>query len=291
MKLRQWLVRVGLLGLALGVLAQPVMAADDITFSKPRVLVTIKPVQLMVEALVADAVVVERIGAASANPHAIALSLKERQQVNNADVIIWLGERFERQLAPLLQQTQQPVLAIGSVPGVTFPPSAESDLHVWLAPANVSVMLTHIARQLSILLPLQAVNIAERLERVQQALAAQQQATAERLAPYQQVGFIVNHDAFSHWVATFGLRQIAAVSQLPEQQLGARQRFQLQQQAAEAACLVVEPGDQGGQRLAVALQLPSIAIDPLGRDASITSLPQLFEHYLAGFERCFKARH
>lgn len=294
MKIRQLFRGMRACGLALCAVAMltGVAHAGDVggkLFAKPRVLVTIKPVQLMVEALAGDSVNIERLGAASANPHAIALSLKERQQVSEADAIIWLGERFERQLAPLMKQAKQPVLALGRAANVRFPAAAKDDLHIWLAPYNVSVMLEAIAAELSTLLPLEAALIQARLVEAQQALMAQEALIAERLAPFKAVGFIVNHDAYSHWVAAFGLRQIAAVSQLPEQQLGARQRFQLQKQAENAACLIVEPGDQGGERLAAALKLPIVAIDPLGRDLAITTLAQLFEHYAAGFEQCFKA--
>lgn len=267
-------------------LAQPASANSAELFGKPQVLVTIKPVHLMVEALVGDSVQIEQLGAASANPHAVALSLKERQQVNDATVIIWLGERFERQLAPLIRQAKQPVIALG---GISTQSSHPQDLHLWLAPANVSAMLEVIAAELSAILPLQAGAIQSRLSELKSALTRQQEMIAAELAPFQSRGFIVNHDAFRHWASAFKLNQVAAVSQLPEQQLGAKQRFDLQRQAAAADCLIVEANDQGGQRLASALHLPAIEIDPLGRAADIQSLEALFTSYLEGFKACFKA--
>ena len=91
-------------------------------------------------------------------------------------------------------------------------------------------------------------------------------------APYSAESFIVSHDGYGHFVNAYGLKQSAAASRLPEEQLSMRKVMMLNRVAGNPRCLIAEPNERAGARLAATLGLPLILADPLGRDDSITDI-------------------
>lgn len=254
--------------------------------AKPLIVATIKPLALMAQSLVGDAVTVRTLLPASANPHAQALSIADRQGLADADLVIWIGPSFERFLAKSMGQHKKAQLVLGQLPGLAWPGAEGDDLHLWLDPHNIEVALQAIAQQLKLLDPLGAPSINLRLQQALLALADARHAIVKQFEPYKGAPFAVSHDGYGHFVHAFGLNQVAAVTRLPEQQLGAKRMVDLQSQLVAARCLVVEPNDLRGYKLAATLQLKSVEIDALGRDSAVTSIPLLLQSVAAGVVQC-----
>lgn len=270
-----------------------VSAAD---FIRPKVLASIKPVELMVKAIAGDQFQVDTLLAAGRNPHSQTMTLLERQKVSEADLVVWLGVEFERFLAKPMASGDVPSLALGQIPDLSWPHSSSNhaaqelrkglDLHLWLSPANVDLAYMAIAQQLKLLNPLATAAIEKNLFDAREQLRLTTAQIASSLAALKDYAFGVNHDGFSHFVAAFSLNQVAAVSQLPEQQLSVRSMLSLRKQMQGARCLVVDTQTTSNMKLANTLGVAPVVIDALGRAEHIASIESLLFSVANGFEQC-----
>ena len=269
-------------------LMTPVVAATVGDLSKnPVVVVTIKPLALMVQGLAGDDFTVRTLGSGLADPHAQAMTIADRAILEQADLVVWLGPRFERFLAKPMRRSRQAQLQLGLEPLMQWPGAEGIDLHLWLSPHNAAVTYRALARQLAQLKPGLAEVINVRLaERLIELVRVENEITA-LLAPYKQIPFAASHDGFGHFVQAFGLNQRAAATQLPEEQLSVRRMAELNRVLVDARCLLVEPNDHHGHKLAHSVNLPEVSVDVLGYNETILTLPMLLQSVSASFMECF----
>ncbi|MDZ7924860.1 MAG: metal ABC transporter substrate-binding protein [Marinagarivorans sp.] len=264
-------------------------AGDQSAPVKPNVVVSIKPLALMAQDLAGEDFTVHTLGSGSSDPHAQAMTITDRAVLARADLVVWLGPNFERFLAKSMSSAKQAQLQLGLEAGMQWPGDAGADLHLWLNPNNIAVAYRALAQQLVLIKPAAADVIAARLT-AQLAATAQAQAHIElQLAPFKQEPFAVSHDGFGHFVQAFGLNQRAAATRLPEEQLSVRRMAELNHMLKNAKCLLVEPHDHHGHKLANSISLPEVTVDVLGRDESIHSLPLLLQSVAASLVECFTA--
>ncbi|WP_394203572.1 metal ABC transporter substrate-binding protein [Marinagarivorans algicola] len=266
---------------------EPFLATDE---SKPNIVVTIKPLALIAAELIGDDFTITTLLAPSANPHALAMSIQERQVLAGAELVIWLGGRFERFLVKPMAQHTTAQLELGALSTLTWPGRPQEDLHIWLDIQNVKVILDALAQQLIALKPLSAQAIQARLQVALRRLDTTDHQIHRRLSQGREQSFIVSHDGYGHFVNAYGLKQLAAVSRLPEEQLSMRKMVQLNRAGGDPRCLIAEPNERAGARLAAALGLPLILADPLGRDDSITDIHGLLLALSQRFETCLQQR-
>ncbi len=279
------LFAAGLMMLAFGASADSLSSPQ-----KPSVVVSIKPLALMVQALAGDDFSVRTMGSGSSDPHAQAMTIADRTALEQADLVVWLGPRFERFLAKPMRTAQQAQLQLGLEPAMQWPGPAGVDLHLWLSPHNVAVGYRALAKQLVQLKPTAVDRINARLAEHLNELNRVQADIAVQLAPYKRVPFAVSHDGFGHFVQAFGLTQRAAATQLPEEQLSVRRMAELDRILVDAQCLLVEPQDHHGHKLAHSVNLPEVAVDVLGRSDAIVSLPMLLQSVTVSFLMCFSPK-
>ncbi len=256
---------------------------------KPTIVATIKPLALLAKSIAGDDFNIVTLLPPNANPHALALTVADRQLLAEASLVIWLGAGFERFLAKPMQQRSGAQLELGQLDGLTWPTASSVDLHLWLAPSNIERALKAIAVELALIEPLQKVALDKRLALALKSIIQQKSVITRELEQYRDVPFAVSHDGYAHFVSAFGLRQVAAATRLPEEQLSARRMYNLQKSLVGVSCLIVEPNDHSGAKLAKALGLRAVEVDPLGRAADITSIAGLLQSLAMDFKRCFLA--
>ena len=286
---RHWFGSSVLLGLLM-VLAGLANAQSDTALNpfapKPTVVATIKPIALLAQSVAGDAFNVVTLLPPNANPHALAMTIADRQRLEDASLVLWLGAGFERFLTKPMKQRQSAQLELGLLEGLRWPAQSPTDLHLWLDPHNIALVLKAITVELTLIEPLHKAVLDERLARALSVLAQQKAVIQRQLDAFKQRPFAVSHDGYAHFVEAFGLNQLAAATRLPEEQLSARRMYDLQKSLAGASCLIVEPGDHSGVKLAAALGLQAVEVDPLGRSSEITSITALLQSLAAGFKRC-----
>lgn len=274
-------------GWAMGASANDKLSDLAPFMAKPTVVASIKPLALLAQSIAEQDLKVVTLLPPNANPHALAMTIADRQQLADASLVIWLGPHFERFLVKPMAQRREPQLQLGQTAQLHWPSEPHHDLHLWLDPHNIAVALRAITRELAALEPLKQHVFEQRLS---EQLAKLEQATVNiqsQLAPYSSAPFAVSHDGYGHFVKAFNLNQLAAATRLPEQQLSAKRMYELQQSLAEAHCLIVEPNDVAGKKLARVVKLPAIEADPLGQSADVTSITQLLQALADDVATCF----
>lgn len=269
---------------------------------KFTLLSTIRPLSLLATDLV-DGLPVEvnTLLPANSDPHNWAMRVSDRQRLETADLVVWLGPDFENFLVkPLRNLKPEKQLELGALASLQWPQKHAHeddhhdhhghhhgrDMHLWLNPANALEIQKALAARLAEKRPDWRAVLQERLQQQATELNTLQADIQRRLSPHRKNGFIAYHDTYEHFVSAFGLRQLDAVNQFAEQRLSARTLQRLQDHARGARCLMVEKNDAQEQRLAKTLSLPVVVADGLALDPELTSFASFLEHIAAAFETC-----
>ena len=282
--------------------AQIVLAAPEIAQSltnnpliqKPLIITTIKPLAIIAQSAVGDQARVEYLQSAVQSAHEVSLPVSALKKIDQADLIIWIGEMFESRVAKPMALVPQdkritvmqlPLIApqdtgseqeVGSHSGhmhthdesahselsapALSPSALSADPHVWLNATNANRIAAEIQQRLN--LPLKNIISAEQIATL-----------ATELAPLRDRQFLVHHDALDHFTSTFKLQSGLAIRDASGASQGVRSQYRLRQQAiaSAASCVFIEPqyADRDAQVIAQDLSLPVALIDLQGLDQAL----------------------
>lgn len=291
-------------------------AALSVSAEPLRVAVSIPPVHSWVAQVSGDLWQPELLFNAQMDPHNTLLRPSQRQVVEQADWVIWLGPQFETGLRALMQRVpaeRQWVLsqdnehfvlhdirtegalfalpqqhAAPTLPNLGFGGSmADSwaevsgyDPHLWLDPNNAMAALAVIANQLSVLDPAHAVVYQHNAERAQTQLALAMAGWAEQMAAPDWQPYVVFHDGFQYFDRAFAVPFGGAITMNPEQLPGLQtlQRILTALEQDNLSCLFAET--QYPQRY-VDLMSQILGLEVLTIDALGVSSPPGAAHYEA----------
>lgn len=304
-RLPGWLLRWACLGLVAlcchGASAAPQSGASSLSpaqASRPLLIVTsIRPLTLIARQVAGDLAVVEELLAASQDPHHASLNVSRRRLIEQADLVIWVGPGLEGTLEkPLASKQADAVLTWLPAQPVSRSKRHDhghgvNDPHPWLDPDAALAFSRQLSERLAKLFPAQTAALAQRQQSFEKALAARVKTLEKRLATLPQRAFIAEHAAYGPFAERFGIASVGSLTDASGVAKGARNLWQLKNQD-KTGCVVVErlPGSKMARQLADDLEVPVIAIDPLG-----IALPQnqgypgLLEAVARGFERCLGA--
>lgn len=248
------------------------LVAIALPASATRLLVTIEPLAMLAEPLLAPGDELHTLLPSNRSPHHYALKASDMALLDAADLVVWVGPDMEQFLQKILRQ-QPRSLRLDLLPTLHWPASSDGhhhhgdrDPHLWLNPDNGKVVVLAIAEKLAQLQPqdgdgyrTRAAAFIARLDQL--ALQLDQQ-----LLPLKASPFMVYHDGYGHWVERFGLPQAGAVTLTPEQKPSAKQLYKLQQQAQGLRCLYAEAlyNNDSSRATAQQLKLTLVEVDPLG---------------------------
>lgn len=224
-------------------LLQPLLAVllvwSSMARAEPSVVVSVKPLHAIVAAVMEGGDPPRLLVKGSASPHDYALRPSDAAALNDADLVIWIGDSFElfltRPLAALADDARVVTLAdlIGK----------DENPHIWLDPLIAREIARRVADALS---DLDARN-RDRYETNAAAFSARIDGLDARLrrllAPVADRPYLVFHDAYSAFERRYGLAMVGAVTINPQQKPGAKRLAALRQRIREtgARCLFGEP--------------------------------------------------
>ena len=261
--------------------AQAVLATAQM--DRPLIITTIKPLAIIAQSAVGDQARVEYLQSAVQSAHALSLPVSALKKIDQADLIIWIGEIFESRVAKpmasvpsdkLITTIELPMTAPNDVVNPQVAGNLQEaddsgdhshlshnhnhlseDPHIWLNPQNANLIAAEIQRRLN--LPLKEIISAEQIANL----------TAE-LAPLRDKQFLVHHDALGHFTSTFKLQPGFSIRDASGASQGVRSQYRLRQEAkaAAASCVFVEPqyADRDAKIIADELSLPVALIDIQG---------------------------
>jgi zinc transport system substrate-binding protein len=297
----------GWLGCTLAALCLPLSPLH--AQEKPlSVLSSIAPVALIASEIGGPEVQVQTLLPGGADPHSFALKVSDREKLQQAQLLLWLGPDFERFLAKLAPQGPHQ-LALGDLPGLQWPsvPAEQTkghdhhnhghahgpegrDMHLWLNPHNAERIADALARQFSLFMPAARPQFLARAASFSARLQTLDRDWQARLAPLRQRPFGVYHQGYDHFVQHYGLNLQVSLSQLPEQALSAKHLQQAKVKMAQARCLITDQGENNAEKLQQLFQVPVWVADPLAQAGPYADYAAFFQALGAVFERCLGAR-
>lgn len=267
-----------LCALLLGMFMAHTAASADI-----RVVVSIAPIHSLV------AGVMEGVGAprllvrGGASPHSFAMRPSDSRAMNEADLIIWVGEGLESFLpkvlaslspgAKITELMENPRIRLldGRKPGVWDDHEhSGKDPHIWLSPENAKAIARISADALIKRDPDNAKTYAANVARVAEGIDQAARTIGAQIAPLADEPFVMFHDSFRYFEEAFDLKPLGALTVNPERMPGARRLARLRHEMArrKVKCVFREPqfspktvamvAEGSGAQIGV--------IDPLGAD-------------------------
>ncbi len=215
--------------------------------AQPVVLVSVKPLAWVVQALAPDGTEVQVLLPDGISPHDYQLRPADALRVKNSALLLWVGPSLEPWLLQLAQQ-QAAGKNLALLPKVLHEHegdvhNSENDPHLWLDPLALRDRAKTVAEKLVALFPQQAAHIQQKQQVFEKAMTALDVELSARFAPVAAQGFVVYHDGYQRLVQRYHLNQRAAVWQHESIAAGARDRAALLQllNSGSVRCLFYEP--------------------------------------------------
>ncbi len=291
-----------LLSLLIPLLAMAFSA--QIAAAGPAVATSIKPVDDLVRAVMDGVGEPTRLIPPGSSPHTYALKPSERLAAEQADVLFWIGPEVETALTKVTK-TLRPgtrIIALSTLPDIELLPARTGgdwerkrpapqrhehdehnhggsyDGHLWLSPANASMIVRAAATTLSAADPEHASQYAANAEKAIRRLETLDNELKTKLAPVADKPFIVFHDAYQYFEHAYGLRAAGSILVTPEATAGARRVAEMRAKinALGATCVFAEPQFEPRlvQTLIEGTKARAGTLDPLG-----AKLPSGMEGY------------
>ena len=268
-----------------------------------EIVTSIKPLELLARDLLPDAVSSVSLLNAADSPHHYALKPRDMLRLSEADLFIWVGPSLEQFLVKAVEQRVNPQRQFSLQ--ALLPEESDdhhdddsghehaADAHIWLSFTGSEAIATAVAARFIELMPNDAELIEAKLAPLLSELQHEKQ-TALAVFAKSESGFGVYHDAYGHYVDELGLKQLAHVNVLPDQQPSVRQLYELKKQLNGAACLMADVGEApAAEKLANKLNLPLSTVDLLASQELAVVRSSHYVAYLQAvrlsFERCLFA--
>ena len=236
----------------------------------PRVVATIKPIHSIASNVMAGIAEPELLLDAAVSEHTAQLTPSQVEAMQNADLILVVGDNLEAFLNKALKNpeiAQKKIVAAAELPGLRTLPLRSGDLwephhhegeedaqaedhdhggmdpHIWMDPDNAKVIALELAKTLGDLDEENAAKYEANAKAYAASLDALSQDIAAAVAPVRDKRYIVFHDAYQYFEARFGMSPAGSITINPEVTPGARRVKELHDRiaATEAVCVFAEP--------------------------------------------------
>ncbi|AMW17216.1 zinc ABC transporter substrate-binding protein ZnuA [Glaesserella parasuis] len=288
------------------------------------VLTTVKPLGFIANAITDGVTETKVLLPTSASPHDYSLKPSDVEQLQSAQLVVWIGEEMETFLEKSIEKLpKEKVLTLEDVPAIKelVEHSGEEkeehhehkhghshnhthhahshdghnhdeDWHIWLSPQASEHIAEQIAERLSQQLPEQKAKIAENLANFKTTLATKNSEIAKQLAPVKSKGYYTFHDAYGYFEDAYGLKSLGSFTINPTVAPGAKTLNAIKKSIAQkkAQCLFAEP--QFTPKVIESLSKGTSAkvgqLDPLGAkiDLSKNAYPEFLQSLADQFGGC-----
>jgi zinc transport system substrate-binding protein len=273
-------------------------AAVGIT--QPVVVSSIKPLQMLVDAIAVPTVESQLLLPATVSPHLFQLRPSDRQRLASADLVVWVGPQLEYFLSSTLAQAPaERSLPLYTLEGLSYVDDPHShthgsdrqnnDPHLWLNPNNAIIIAQAIAERLAVIDPTNAAAYRRNLQTFRREIEQLDKNIALKFADLPRANYIVLHDAYGHFTRRYGVPPAAVIMPNPDRPIGARHRLTLEKVLAAQSidCLFLEPQLQSPivDTLLDSDTITIAELDPLA--VSIASSPEAYKDFMRAFSQAF----
>lgn len=286
--------------------------------SSADVLTTIKPLGFIANAITDGITETKVLLPTSASPHDYSLKPSDVEQLQSAQLVVWIGEEMESFLEKSIEKLpKEKVLTLEDVPAIKelvehsgeekedkhdhkhdhkhshdHGHSHDEDWHIWLSPKAGEQIAEQIAERLSQQLPEQKAKIAENLANFKATLATKSSEIAKQLEPVKSKGYYTFHDAYGYFEDAYGLKSLGSFTINPTVAPGAKTLNAIKKSITQkkAQCLFAEP--QFTPKVIESLSKGTSAkvgqLDPLGEKIELSreAYPQFLQSLADQFSNC-----
>jgi len=259
---------------------------------KLRILVSVRPLALIAQAVAGDRAEVDVLVAAGQSPHHFSLKVSDRKRIAAADLVLWVGPELERFLVKPLRSAKRAMAVAAErdsaiVDVIDTVHSHEASSHPWLAPDAAIALAQRLASRLALLDPDSAGVYAANAEAFTVSIERLDQTLKASFANNKNA-YAVAHDAYSNFSDHYGLPEPIVLSVSPEVSPGARKLWQLQSQLPPQSCVLVELEHKSRwlKALVETQQLRLHSVDTLAHNTSITRYADFLLNMAETFKAC-----
>ena len=251
------------------------------------IVTTIKPLQMIAEAVVQEYGSVSSIVDPQQSPHHFTVSPSDRIALARADMAVWIGSGFETHISDFFEQAQfkAKTITVIDTPGLQLHTVGDGqlDAHLWLDSSNAIRIATAIAERVAELDPVNATSYRQNLQKFGAEIESINQQIAQRFQEPPATSYAVYHNAYQYFERQFGLQHDMVILQDPEVQPGIREIIQLRSQVNEQrpSCLLLE-FDSSLDLVSTVLngyELKLITVDLLG--SNVNSSENAYSEFIA----------
>lgn len=253
-----------------------------------NVVTSIKPLELLVQAIAPEDVRVTNLVPPGSSPHNYTIRPSQRRALENADLVFWVGPDMETFLIRLLSADEfhdrtialsGEDVAEGEQEEVHGHDHAHDhgegeDPHLWVDPMLGLEMARDIAKALAAQEGADQNAISEKLAAFEVALTEREAAIREQLAPAKEIDIFAYHSALARFTEHYELELAGILTLNPELSPGARHVAEVQDKLREAThpCLLTEPqfNRQWWRSITEGLNVTFSTWDPLAMDIEAT---------------------
>ena len=261
---------------------------------------SVEPLAKVLRGLYGDQVEVVTLLQANQNPHQLALSPRQAMLVQQADLLVWLGEAVEAPLAPLVARRQGPTLSLLALEGVHRREGGEDhdhghqhadhadatlDPHLWLSLDNMMRLAGALAQQYP-----QGLKAGEPA-RWQQQAKDRHTRHRQALVGLEGVSWLSYHQPWGYLTETLGLAEPLVVSKQLDAGPGSRRFVALAGEIREqqVRCAILEPEARAAMVSRLCPDCRVQPLDPLGRDYPELDYLSWRDRLVEGFRACLQA--
>ncbi|MFT7472421.1 MAG: zinc transport system substrate-binding protein [Kiritimatiellia bacterium] len=252
-----------------------------------NIVTTIKPLQMIAEAVVQEYGSVSSIVDPQQSPHHFTVSPSDRINLARADMAVWIGPLFETHISDFFVQAQfkAKTITVIDTPGLQLHSVGDGqlDTHLWLDSSNAVRIAAAIADRAAELDPVNATSYRQNLGIFRVEIESRNQLIAQKFHVPSATNYAVYHNAYQYFEQQFGLQHDMVILQDPEIQPSIREIIELRSQVndQQPSCLLLE-FDSSSDLVSTVLnghELKQITIDLLG--SNVNSSENAYSEFLA----------
>ena len=259
----------------------------------PVVVTSIRPLQLIVNEIMAGAGQAQVLIGDNESPHHFQLKPSQLKIVSQSDLMIWVSNNFETALGRLHQNlpaNSQSLQLVKVIPPANLiGEDKDIDGHIWLSPHNVILISRLVNEKLSSLDAASQPLYRSNTEQLIQNITAWQQQAARKLEA-SRPRYIMDHQFLSYFERSFGLPRAGSLRSNHDHGGSIRHLAELHAQldAKPVACLLVSrlPLSRQARQLSQRQMLKIKVIDTLNENNRYTSIIALLDSIVTSLEDC-----
>lgn len=245
---------------SVGLVSEPSNAPAKI----PVIVTSIVPLYSLVAAVTQGVTEPSLLVPENSSPHFYALKPSNREALDQADLVVWIGPGFEaflvKTVATLSKKTT--IVAVSELntvklltirQGGIWGKSDEShghdhgygdkDMHLWLDPMNAQAIIQAVADQMVRLDPAREMLYRQNAKNAVEKLSGLDKNLETKVAPARHKPYMVFHDAYQYFEHRYHLTSAGSITLDPEHQISAARLSTLRQKLknGEVVCVFTEP--------------------------------------------------